>query len=258
MTVTAKRRETQKKTKPAATKTAKKSTKPKSQTKKVNGNKTWQEKLLNSAGLPKIQKIGKSLRDTLVIPSPLDVDEIMRSVKKGKIITIAEIRQKLADKYNTTSACALCTGIFARIAAEAAEERRKLGLKNITPYWRTLKSGGFLNEKFPGGIEELIEKLKEEGHEVIRKGQTYIVEGVDKAVAMTRNTPVKDKTTKKATIKPTKKTAKKAPASKTRNTPTKAKPAAKTKAASRTKAAPARRPAPKSTPRKPQKRAPRR
>jgi hypothetical protein len=40
------------------------------------------------------------------------------------------------------------------------------GRKDITPYWRTLKVGGQLNEKFPGGVEAQAAHLREEGHTI--------------------------------------------------------------------------------------------
>ena len=40
------------------------------------------------------------------------------------------------------------------------------GEKGITPYWRTLKSGGELNPKYPGGVEDQAVRLKDEGHVV--------------------------------------------------------------------------------------------
>lgn len=38
------------------------------------------------------------------------------------------------------------------------------GETDITPYWRTLKSKGELNEKYPGGAQAQAEKLRAEGH----------------------------------------------------------------------------------------------
>ncbi len=40
------------------------------------------------------------------------------------------------------------------------------GKKDITPYWRTLKVGGQLNEKYPGGVEAQATHLREEGHTI--------------------------------------------------------------------------------------------
>jgi len=122
--------------------------------------KTWQEKLKDSKGLPKVGKIeGKMSKrwgtGTMVIPAPVEVDEVMRGVPKGKLITINEIREALAKKHQVNVGCPITTGIFAWIAAHAAEEAAAEGAKRVTPYWRTLKSGGQLNEKYPGGIEGL-------------------------------------------------------------------------------------------------------
>ncbi len=59
------------------------------------------------------------------------------------------------------------TGIFAAIAARAAEEDAAEGKKEITPWWRTVKVGGALNEKYPGGVEAQAGHLKPEGHEIV-------------------------------------------------------------------------------------------
>jgi hypothetical protein len=62
------------------------------------------------------------------------------------------------------------------IAANAAEEDRERGNAAITPYWRTLKVGGFLNEKYPGGTGAQKDRLEGEGFTVSRKGRRYFVE----------------------------------------------------------------------------------
>lgn len=145
--------------------------------------KSWREKLLDNKGLPKVEKItsetaarwGAKVGDTLLIPAPVEVDEIMRKVPKGKLITINEIRKALARKHNATVCCPMTTGIFARIAAEAAVEAMADGEKNVTPYWRTLKAGGVINDKYPGGAESQKKLLEEEGHRVVKKGKKYLV-----------------------------------------------------------------------------------
>ena len=143
--------------------------------------KTWKEKLYNSKGLPKIQVIDEKMSKrwglgTFVIPAPIEVFEIMKSVPEGKLITITEIRQILAKKHDTSIACPLTTGIFAWVSANASEEARASGEDEGIPYWRTLKSDGSLNEKYPGGIDQQKFYLEAEGHKVIKKGKKYIVE----------------------------------------------------------------------------------
>ena len=58
------------------------------------------------------------------------------------------------------------TGIFVGIAARAAEEMASEGKMDITPYWRTVKSKGELNEKYPGGVDAQAAHLREEGHTI--------------------------------------------------------------------------------------------
>ena len=50
--------------------------------------------------------------------------------------------------------------------ARAAEETVAEGKKDFTPYWRTLKSKGELNEKYPGGTEAQSDHLRAEGHAI--------------------------------------------------------------------------------------------
>lgn len=139
------------------------------------------ERKLNTANdLPKIIKLNAEAQKrwggkTMVIPSPIEVDAIMKTAKKGKILTINDIRKKLSEKHKVETACPITSGIFAWIASHAAEEARLAGKKRITPYWRTVKSTGELNEKYPGGAIAQKKMLEAEGHEVIQKGKKYML-----------------------------------------------------------------------------------
>ncbi len=133
--------------------------------------KTWQEKLADDKDFPRVVEITDKMSKrwgtgTLVIPAPREVDEIMGKVPRGKLITINQIREIVAQKHGATIGCPLTTGIFVGIAARAAEEAATEGKRGITPYWRTLKSKGELNEKYPGGLEAQAAHLKEEGHTI--------------------------------------------------------------------------------------------
>jgi alkylated DNA nucleotide flippase Atl1 len=149
--------------------------------------KTWSEKLKDSKGLPKVEKITDKMSKkwgtgTVVIPAPIEVDEIMSKIPAGKLTTINDIRAALAKKHKATIGCPMTTGIFAWIAAYAAEEREQSGEKKVTPYWRTLKAGGILNEKYPGGAEAQKLLLEREGHTVIKKGKKYAVLNYEKSL----------------------------------------------------------------------------
>jgi alkylated DNA nucleotide flippase Atl1 len=147
--------------------------------------KTWREKLADNKDLPKVVKITGRMtkrwgKGTCAIPAPREVDAIMRKVPEGKLITINEIRDRVARKHKATMGCPVTTGIFAWIAANAAEEAALAGESDITPYWRTLKAGGELNPKYPGGVDRLKALLEAEGHTVVPKGQKHIVADYEK------------------------------------------------------------------------------
>ena len=154
---------------------------------KSKPKKSWREKLLDSKDLPKVEKItGKmSARwgtGTVVIPAPIEVDEFMKKVPKGKVTTINEIREALANRHKASIGCPITTGIFAWIAAHAAVEDASEGADSVTPYWRTLKSGGVINEKYPGGAEAQKKILEGEGHKVVKKGKNYVVADYEKSL----------------------------------------------------------------------------
>jgi alkylated DNA nucleotide flippase Atl1 len=150
--------------------------------------KSWKEKLQGNPDLPKIQEITSEtdphrVTGWMVIPSPMEVYEIMSKIPEGKLITLQEIRSILARRHGADLACPLTTGLFASIAAHAAEEAGAgTGEEGMVPYWRTLKTGGILNEKYPGGAEEQTRRLQGEGHQVGRRGKHHIVEGYEDSV----------------------------------------------------------------------------
>ena len=121
---------------------------------------------------------------TMVVPAPIEVDALMKKVPRGKLTTINELRGALARAHQVDIGCPITTGIFAWIAAHAAEEAAADGLKRITPYWRTLKTGGELNEKYPGGISALKKRLAAEGHQFLQKGKRHLVADYEKKLVV--------------------------------------------------------------------------
>lgn len=140
---------------------------------KAKPKRSWCEKLADAKDLPR----------TMVIPSPAEVDAVMRRVPRGKVATIAEVRAALASSHGTDIACPMTTGIFAWIAAHAAEEARAAGARRVTPWWRTLKSGGELNPKNPGGIAAQKRLLEDEGHMVVHKVRRWFVRDYERRLA---------------------------------------------------------------------------
>lgn len=150
-------------------------------------NKSWREKLADDKGLPRVAKVAGRMTKRwgtgrLVIPAPREVDALMKQVPKGRVVTINDLRAALAKKHNVDFACPLTTGIFSWIAAHAAAEAEAEGTKRITPYWRTLKNGGEVNPKYPGGPDKVAQKLRREGHKIVTKGKRVLVAGFEKSL----------------------------------------------------------------------------
>ena len=139
--------------------------------------KSSNEKLRDSGDMPKIvevtdaREIARNGGTKLLIAPPLAYDEIMRRVPYGKVITSDAIRAYLAKQSGANSTCPLTAGIFINIVALASSERTE----DETPYWRTLKREGELNEKYPGGIEAQRLRLEMEGHTIQQKGKRFFV-----------------------------------------------------------------------------------
>jgi hypothetical protein len=132
--------------------------------------KTWRQKLEEEHSEhgkivdvpPKMQN--RFLVGKMLIPKPLNIDALIQRVPIGKLATVIQIRDKLAEDARANCCCPLTTGIFLRVVAEAAEEDLRKGKKDVTPYWRVVKADGSLNERFPGGVEAQSAHLQEEGH----------------------------------------------------------------------------------------------
>lgn len=105
-------------------------------------------------------------RGKILIPEPMDMDNLIRKVPLGKLVTQEQLRNYLAREYGAQLTCPLCAGMFLRICAETAEEDLNHGVTKVTPYWRVVKADGSLNEKFPGGVNAQANRLKEEGYSI--------------------------------------------------------------------------------------------
>lgn len=142
--------------------------------------RTFREKLADDRDFPRVQPLSGAMEKrygpgTIVLPAVSEVEALMRKIPKGKVTTINDLRTTLAQRHNATVACPIVTGIEARIVAGAAGEDEADGKRRVTPYWRTLKSKGELNEKYPGGIERQRSRLESEGLAIVRRGKRFYV-----------------------------------------------------------------------------------
>lgn len=140
------------------------------------GKKDFNAMLYDNKDMPKFQtitdeaSIKKYGGNRMYFAPPIDYDAIMKKVPYGKVITVGKIREYFAKKSGADFTEPITAGIFVSIASWASFQRSE----NKTPYWRTLKANGELNEKYPGGVSAQKEKLESEGHTVIERGRKNI------------------------------------------------------------------------------------
>jgi alkylated DNA nucleotide flippase Atl1 len=148
--------------------------------------KKTNNKILNdSRDMPKIVDLSEKPKfvsryggTKMLIAAPLQYNEIMAKVPAGKIITSDKIRAFLANNAGADVTCPLTAGIFMNICAHASLEREN----DKIPYWRTVKSKGELNEKFPEGIDGQKLRLESEGHQIVQKGKKYFVKDYENLI----------------------------------------------------------------------------
>ena len=157
--------------------------------------KTWLQKMEDKPGYPKVlilekrfpcynavHKMGANVGDEIVLVNPSDVIPLMARVPNGKVITLTAICRALAEKYRVKGCCTLTAGIFTMTIANAVEEVKAQGAPSsltAIPWWRTLKSDGFLNDKYPGGQEAQRRLLESEGFKVITRGKRFQLAELD-------------------------------------------------------------------------------
>lgn len=138
--------------------------------------KDFNAMLHDSKDMPKIQTVTdpKTIEKyggaRMYFAPPIEYDRAMRQAPYGKVITVGGIREYFARLSGADFTEPITAGIFVSIAAWASYQRDH----DPTPWWRTLKAGGELNAKFPGGIEAQKALLEAEGHTVIQRGRTRI------------------------------------------------------------------------------------
>lgn len=138
--------------------------------------KDFNAMLRDGKDMPKVQTvtddatIKKYGGTRMYFAPPMAYDEVMKRIPRGKVTTVGAIRAYFARQNQADFTEPVTAWLFISIAAWASEQREE----DKTPYWRTLKAGGELNPKYPGGAEAQREKLEAEGHTVLQRGRTHI------------------------------------------------------------------------------------
>ncbi len=157
----------------------------------ARARKTWTEKLADAKmklPAPRLRPCEKTGQQ-LMIPAAVDVEQLARSVPRGKLMTMKQMTDTLHARHGGDFCCPLVTGIVMWIVANAADEAEQLGKARVVPWWRVLKTDGKLNPKYPGKGELQRAKLEAEGHRVVAKGKHLVVEDFAQALVGEKPAP---------------------------------------------------------------------
>lgn len=108
--------------------------------------KTWSEKYCecNAKGF-EIKRVAKDMMgmkkgQSMLIPTPELVSEVIRKIPKGEVKDTPYLRRKLSERVGSEITCPITTGIFLRIAVEAAHEDFEAGcpMNELMPFWRVI------------------------------------------------------------------------------------------------------------------------
>lgn len=131
--------------------------------------KTWTEKM-QGAQAPVIKRLEKDFADMkagerMLIATPQLVADYICQIPKGSTATLSQMRTDLAAVHGADVTCPVTSGIFLRIAAEAAYEAYQNGtaLSRITPFWRMISANSPTARKLSFGTELLTRQRRREG-----------------------------------------------------------------------------------------------
>jgi hypothetical protein len=131
--------------------------------------KTWTDKVNDPTKEFIVKKLDKDFADMpagckMLIATPKIIDDYLRHIPKGKSTNLLTMRKDLAAEYHADYTCPVTSGIFLRIASEAAYEQIQNGtpLSKVAPFWRLIDEKSPMNKKFSFGTGFVKEQRKKE------------------------------------------------------------------------------------------------
>lgn len=98
---------------------------------------------------------------SMVKPSEETVANLIAQIPQGKLITIDEVRRKIAMDFSVDATCPATTVKALRLIGSDGERADS---------WRVVKKRGELIPQLPGGVEGQAARLAEEGFDVDYSG----------------------------------------------------------------------------------------
>lgn len=121
--------------------------------------KTWDEKM-DSPAEPMVKTLTKGFQgfqpgDTVLIPTPRQIESYVCQLKPGETKTVAEMRQQFAKEHGADLTCPVTTGILLRVVCEASLDAES---QVNAPFWRLLDPNSPTAQKLPCGPEWIAAK----------------------------------------------------------------------------------------------------
>jgi len=110
----------------------------------------------------------------MVKPSTDTVKAIVKKIRKGRLVTLEQLREKLACDFSVQTACPASTTKALQLLSKEDQP---------VCYWRVVKKKGELIEKFPKGVEGHASLLQEEGFEIDFSKKSPVVVGYETKLA---------------------------------------------------------------------------
>ena len=106
----------------------------------------------------------------MVKPSVATVKEAIKKIRKGKLVTVDQVREKLARDFGVQTACPASTTKALQLLSKESRP---------VCYWHVVKKDGELISKYPNGVDGHASLLKKEGFKIDNSKKTPLVVGYE-------------------------------------------------------------------------------
>lgn len=112
--------------------------------------------------IPKTMEAFFGCSGDMVKPSTDTVKALVLQIPDGCVVTLDQLREKLAKNFSVQAACPASTTKALKYLSTQDE---------VVPYWRVIKKNGELLPQFPGSLEGHAELLEKDGFTIDRSGK---------------------------------------------------------------------------------------
>lgn len=131
--------------------------------------KSWTDRL-DQPGSYGIRPAPRTMADviegqTMLVPTPRQVDDFIRTIPPGTAMTVRGPRAALARRHGAEVTCPVTIGYHLRTVAEAAHEALERGQPEdqVAPFWRVLDASTPTTKRLTFGPDFVADRRRREG-----------------------------------------------------------------------------------------------